>query len=708
MTTPNPRPRKLPRDPSVEHLRKQAKTLFKAYERRLGPARQRVAAVFQDKLIKLTDAQHVIAVEYGFPSWRKLTDHVESIPQQPASWMRDTDDNLPKAANDADLSRVHALLDRGGFSQRDLNLALGRACCNMRGKRENDYRACAEALYQAGADPNGGPGKTYGHPLMGSCEFRNPIGMRFLLEHGADAIGSLEPPTEDSIHNNPMRMLLATYGRGNVHLKHEGIALLEQYGATRPPEVDEVAYAIFRNDAEELSRLLDAEPKRIAKRFKDFTYGNINLEGATYLHQAVEFEAIQCVDVLCQRGYEHGIHINAKADVIDGLGGQTPIFHCIASNSGGNFPMLEHLVAKYGLWIDFTARATIRMYCWKTSREETLRNVTPLEMAEANTHPDLTKLYWKTQERELAILRERDVRSKMEKAVANGDEAGAIRLMDAHPEHVGPHLWPAAVHQAQSVVLTTQLLDRGVDPNQCSAPRKPLHLAASKGNVELVKLLLDRGADPDVVDGEHITPIELAAGAVSNDKSPNWEAIATLLRDAGATVTPFTEMLLGNDDAAIEAFENDPSLLNQTGWQHFPPLICAARAGRPRVIEKLLALGADPDQTDKLDSTPLWFACQAMTDDPTRQSQLIQHLVDAGADVNRICEEGTTALHFAVWRGHVPIVEALADAGADASIKDDEGLTPADWIDRSQQPENAPHLQDLLASPGSRPPNDDT
>lgn len=690
-SSPNRSPRtatkKLPRDPSVEHLRKQAKTLHQSYQRGLVPATQRVAAVFSDKTIKLTDAQHIIAIEYGFPSWPRLAAHVESVTGDSADWTRDEKDNLPKAANEGDLPRLKQLIAQGDYTQHDLDLALAR--CWGWGDRDALAIEMADLLIESGADPNGEYGGNYGPILLAPCEGHHLTAIRYLLEHGADAQGDPDRQTKYPTGNTPMRMLLGTYVRGRFEKKVASIDLLMEYGATRPPEVDEVAFAIFRDDADELSRLLDADPKQIVKRFKDFPYGNIALEGATYLHQAVEFEARRCVDVLCGRGYNYGIEVNTKSNLIDGLGGQTPIFHAVASNGGGNFPMFRHLIERYGQWIDFSIRARVREYGEPADVAQTV-----LERAQGAAKNDSG--YWKTKDAELAELRKRDRRSAIIAAIKRGDATETIRLMDAHPEEVGPHLWPVAVYETPSLELTVDLLDRGVDPNECSAPRKPLHLAVSKGNVELVKLLLERDADPDVMDGEHITPIELAAGAVSNDKSPNWEVLTKLLRDAGATVTPFTEMLLGNDDAAIAAFEDDPSLLDQTGWQHFPPLVCAARAGRPRVIEKLLALGADPDQTDKLDSTPLWFACQAMTDDPIRQSQLIQHLVDAGADVNRICEEGTTALHFAVWRGHLPIVETLTKAGADGSIQDDQKATPVDWIDRTQQPDNAPRLRELL------------
>jgi hypothetical protein len=62
--------RELPRRPSLDHLKKQAKELLR--ERRL---RQPDAA--------LADAQHALAREYGFDSWPQLKRHVELIAKVP-------------------------------------------------------------------------------------------------------------------------------------------------------------------------------------------------------------------------------------------------------------------------------------------------------------------------------------------------------------------------------------------------------------------------------------------------------------------------------------------------------------------------------------------------------------------------------------------------------------------------------------------------
>jgi glyoxalase superfamily protein len=58
--------RHLPPHPNLEYLKKQAKDLLREMQQ-------------QDPALKLADAQHAIAREYGFSSWPKLKAHVESL-----------------------------------------------------------------------------------------------------------------------------------------------------------------------------------------------------------------------------------------------------------------------------------------------------------------------------------------------------------------------------------------------------------------------------------------------------------------------------------------------------------------------------------------------------------------------------------------------------------------------------------------------------
>jgi ankyrin repeat protein len=73
-------------------------------------------------------------------------------------------------------------------------------------------------------------------------------------------------------------------------------------------------------------------------------------------------------------------------------------------------------------------------------------------------------------------------------------------------------------------------------------------------------------------------------------------------------------------------------------------------------------------------NTALWYAAQGPLPGGIGVAKV---LVDAGADVNRQCEHGRTALHMAAAWGHLDVVKFLLEKSADPSIRDEEDMTPA-------------------------------
>lgn len=74
--------RRLPDRPDLDHLKKQAKRLLRGLESRNPQVLERYRATLSRPAPaepKLADAQHALAVEYGFASWPELKTHVESI-----------------------------------------------------------------------------------------------------------------------------------------------------------------------------------------------------------------------------------------------------------------------------------------------------------------------------------------------------------------------------------------------------------------------------------------------------------------------------------------------------------------------------------------------------------------------------------------------------------------------------------------------------
>lgn len=104
--------RDLPARPSLEYLKKEAKDLLHELQRANPKAVKRLraqglAATVEDT--KLLDAQHTIAREYGFASWAKLKEYVESVVRAFAPA-----DALKAAVIAGDARRVELLLEQHG------------------------------------------------------------------------------------------------------------------------------------------------------------------------------------------------------------------------------------------------------------------------------------------------------------------------------------------------------------------------------------------------------------------------------------------------------------------------------------------------------------------------------------------------------------------------------------------------------------------
>jgi ankyrin repeat protein len=81
-------------------------------------------------------------------------------------------------------------------------------------------------------------------------------------------------------------------------------------------------------------------------------------------------------------------------------------------------------------------------------------------------------------------------------------------------------------------------------------------------------------------------------------------------------------------------------------------------------------------------NTALWFAVQGPAPSGLEVARL---LINAGAEINRACEHGRTALQMAAAWGHLDVVQLLIQHGADPTIRDDEGMTPAMIASRSNR-----------------------
>lgn len=182
--------KQLPPRPNLEQLKKQAKTLLKGYQASDTEVFRRVEEHHprwqntSDRLT-LSDAQLVLAREYGFASWATLRKHVLS---KKTSASADAPvEALIEAASSGDVSRVTQILDahpeiideRGGSGTRT---ALHFAAMGLR-------EPLVRFLLERGADPNVLCEGDSATPLHFAAEKEHLGIIRLLVEHGADPIG---------------------------------------------------------------------------------------------------------------------------------------------------------------------------------------------------------------------------------------------------------------------------------------------------------------------------------------------------------------------------------------------------------------------------------------------------------------------------------------------------------------------------------------
>ncbi|XP_072515635.1 inactive serine/threonine-protein kinase TEX14 [Salminus brasiliensis] len=121
-----------------------------------------------------------------------------------------------------------------------------------------------------------------------------------------------------------------------------------------------------------------------------------------------------------------------------------------------------------------------------------------------------------------------------------------------------------------------------------------------------------------------------------------------------------------------------------------PALLHSATLERNlRRMEKLLKKGVDVDCENSLGQTPLFCASLLGF------SNVVELLLQYGADPNHRCVDRSTPVHAAVFSCNPWLLSGLLDAGGDLRLHDDQGRTPRDWAEAGAQ-EHSPRMLDFL------------
>jgi ankyrin repeat protein len=248
--------------------------------------------------------------------------------------------------------------------------------------------------------------------------------------------------------------------------------------------------------------------------------------------------------------------------------------------------------------------------------------------------------------------------------------------INAGSTKLGPPLVLAVEHRSKNSIQI--LLDvPGLDVNH--KPTSPgclpaLHTAVQKGNSEIVEMLVNAGADVNMAVGEEYpTPLHIAA---------RWghTTIVQMLIDSGAEVdgspscitdstsTPLQLALAGLgralfrvEDQMILALLKAGANVNAGSTKLGPPLVLAVEKRSKPFIRMILDMpGVDVNQKP----TSLGYFPPLHTAVRRRDSEIVEMLVSAGADVNMIFNGWGTPLDLAIIRQcQADILKILRDAG---------------------------------------------
>ena len=127
------------------------------------------------------------------------------------------------------------------------------------------------------------------------------------------------------------------------------------------------------------------------------------------------------------------------------------------------------------------------------------------------------------------------------------------------------------------------------------------------------------------------------------------------------------DLIRSGDSNEISRLIKDGAKVNSLDEYGVSPLAYAVALLHPELVEFLIDNGADVNLPNKDGQTPIFFATNF---------EIFELLVDAGADVNHQAPDGGTALIGAIFMDEIGQAEALVKHGADVNVLNPNGRSP--------------------------------
>ena len=281
-------------------------------------------------------------------------------------------------------------------------------------------------------------------------------------------------------------------------------------------------------------------------------------------------------------------------------------------------------------------------------------------------------LMWAAAEGHTAVVRALiDAGADVNAKVSSGFTPFFYAVREGHLDTVRALL--AAGVDVKAMLVPAATLGEGANRRRANA----LALAVQNAHYELAIALIDAGADPnDVRTG--FTALHMLAGVRKPDSSDGSDGAPASGAGRLSSLEFVREIVKRGADVNFRlpaGAPKYPATSSTISSEGATPILFAADRSDVPLMRLLLELGADPLIPNSNNTTPLMAAAGVGTREPQEEAgeeneavEAVAMLLDRGADINGVDNNGDTPMHGAAYNSYPLVVKLLADRGANPQI----------------------------------------